>query len=129
MLMAMCMKVNGRTTKPMATECICMQMEPDMKETGKRISSTVKVSRDGQMERSTMENILRDKSTGEELFNGAIIQSSLANSKTITLRAMAPTNGTTVGSTTEIGKTIKCTVKVFSHGLMEESTLGLTKRI
>jgi len=123
------MKVNGKTTKPMATGCICMQMEPDMKETGKRISSTVKVLRDGQMEQSTMENILRDKSMGEELFNGAIIQSSLANSKTITLRAMAPTSGTTVGSTMEIGKTIKCTVKEFSHGLMEESTPGLTKRI
>lgn len=127
-LMVMFMRVCGKMIKLMAMEFTCMLTVPDMKVNGKKTSNTERESRDGQMERCTMESTSKVRNTVEELFSGVTTQFSLESSRTTTSRVTELINGTTGESTTVIGKTTRCMVKVFSHGQTAENTQAPTKK-
>ena len=71
---------------------------------------------------------MKVKNMEEVLFSGVTIQCLLESLRTTILKVMELTNGMTVENIMVIGRTTKCTEKVFSHGQMEGNTLDPTKK-
>ena len=64
------MKENGRTTKPMDKEPICMPKEQCTRENGSTTCKKVTEKNSGQTVQNTLENIKKAKKMAEESLSG-----------------------------------------------------------
>jgi hypothetical protein len=95
--------VNGKKIRLMVSEFTRISTELDMRDNGRRTSSTEKVSRLGMTARRIKESMLMVKSTGRVTSSGEIKVSTVASSSTIILKAMEFTNGVMAESTKGLG--------------------------
>ena len=111
------MWVNGLTAKLMVMESTVTQMKRLTKVTGLLTDSMAKDWRHGQMVLTTKDHTSQARSMGSQVcLCGLITQSTKANSETITSKVSALTHGQMPALTLETGETIRCMVKVCSHG-------------
>lgn len=79
MLTGTSLKETGNETKPMATESILMQMEPNIKDIGKMISRTATEWRSGTTAPGMKATMSKDVSTVRELIFGLMGRSTKEN--------------------------------------------------
>ena len=123
MLMGMFMKVIGSQTKQMVMELICMPMDLIMRESGRRINSTVMGARSGLTEESIEENTSKEKSMEKDFSNGQMDQITMEIFMKTLFKVKVSTNGKMGECIREIGKKTKCMEMASSLGKMA----GLTK--
>ena len=100
-----------------------------MKESGKMIYSMVKVKRFGLIILDMKVPIMRAKNMESVFTFGKMDHLTMEIGLKIGLRDMVSTNGKTVELTQVNGKTIICTDKVFTLGLMEDAMKVSTRWI
>ena len=132
MLMATFTMENGKMIKPMAMANTTTQMEPDMRDTGSRISSMVKVKRSGQTMPATRENTKTVRSMDVVNSFGLTDQLTPVISSRTIFTVSEFTRGQMGENMMANGKTTRWTEKVFSPGLMavntKDNTLMIKKR-
>lgn len=112
----------GRTIRLMASGNILIQMEHNMRAIGWTISNMDKEKNTGLMVLNMKALINTERKMALDNFYGLINLLIAELSLTTTFMDMASTDGQTTESTQVIGSTTKCTVQVFSLGLMAENT-------
>ena len=132
MPMAMFTMENGKMIKPMAMANTTTQMEPDMRDTGSKISSMVKVKRSGQTMPATRENTKTVRSMDVVNSFGLTDQLTPVISSRTIFTVSEFTRGQMGENMMANGKTTRWTEKVSSLGLMavntKDNTLMIKKR-
>lgn len=132
MLMATFTMENGKMIKPMAMANTTTQMEPDMRDTGSKISSMVKVKRSGQTMPATRENTKTVRSMDVVNSFGLTDQLTPVISSRTIFTVSEFTRGQMGENMMANGKTTRWTEKVSSLGLMavntKDNTLMIKKR-
>ena len=100
---AMFMRAIGLMTKLMVKECILIQMELSMLETGKRTSRTDMELKPGQMVQNIQALMLTERNTAKENLSGLTAQDMRESSTTITFMELESMNGLMEDSTMESG--------------------------
>lgn len=122
MPMAMFMKENGKTIRPMERESIHMLMDPDMKASGLKINSTDLVLKGGLMVLHMKDNMLKARNMAKVNSLGLMPVLLLEISLTTISMVMEFMNGQMAESTLVIGRTTRWKDTAPSHGLMAENT-------
>ena len=132
MPMAMFTMENGKMIKPMAMANTTTQMEPDMRDTGSKISSMVKAKRSGQTMPATRENTKTVRSMDVVNSFGLTDQLTPVISSRTIFTVSEFTRGQMGENMMANGKTTRWTEKVSSLGLMavntKDNTLMIKKR-
>jgi hypothetical protein len=129
MLMAMFTMDIGTMIKLMELESTAISMELNMRETGKKINSTGKVLRHGQMVLGTMGNTFLVKSMESENSLGLMEAHIMEILRKTIFKETANTIGQMEEYLKDPGSTIKWKDKVCSHGLMVEDMRVIIKMI
>jgi hypothetical protein len=129
MLMAIFMKVNGKTIKPMVMASILILMVLDTKVNGEKTNSMARELRDGLTVLATKAITSKVRSTDKASSFGLTTVLSLESSEITTLKALVSMNGLTEEYITVNGKTIKCKVMELLPGQMAENMLESTMMI
>ena len=102
--------------------CIRTPMEPSIKASGNKTSSTEKVMNNGLTVQSIQEITSLGRKTERDILNGQTIHRIMVNLLIMILMGLVSIAGQTKGCTKASGWLIKCTVKASLHGLTAEST-------
>ena len=129
MLMVMYIMGIGTMIKLMELESIAISMELNMREIGRKINSTVKVLKHGQMVLGTMGNTFLAKSMESENSLGLMAAHIMEILRKTIFKETANTIGQMEEYLKDHGSTIKWKDKVCSHGLMVEDMKVITKMI
>ena len=129
MLMVMFTMGIGTMIKLMELECTAISMELNMRETGRKINSTDKVLKHGQMVLGTMGNTFLVKSMESENSLGLMAAHIMEILRKTIFRETANTIGQMEEYLKDPGSTIKWKDKVCSHGLMVEDMRVIIKMI
>ena len=96
--------VTGRMTKLMDLVSTNMQMDQNMKGSGLKINSTVKVRKFGQMELNLSVTISSERKKDKETFSGQMDRYTKVNSKVTAFMALDTIDGPTAEHITGRGK-------------------------
>mmetsp|Transcript_41115 Transcript_41115/g.55862 ORF Transcript_41115/g.55862 Transcript_41115/m.55862 type:complete len:281 (-) Transcript_41115:48-890(-) len=127
--MVMYTLVSGKTTKLTAMVATTIQTVLVMKDTGLRISSTVRVLKNGLMVHATKVITKTVRNTEEASSCGLTDPLMMVISLTITFTERDCTLGPMVEDMTDNGTITRCTDMVYLSGLMAESTKEITTMI
>jgi len=98
MLKVIIIRVNGRMIKPMVMECICIRMEPSMKECGRMIYRMEKGLRYGKMVVIILGYIRKERNMDMETIIGVMVVFIKGSGTRIGLVVMESIHGKMEGS-------------------------------
>ena len=123
----MSMKATGATTRPMATDCTSMRMEPGTWVSGRTISKTALAWKRGLMAASIKESTVMEKSMDKAFTNGSTALSTKEAGSTTRLAVSEHTSGPMAVYTKANGPRIICMDVDFTLGVMADSMRASTR--
>jgi hypothetical protein len=129
MLMGMFMKAIGLMTRQKVMEFTLIWMGRNTKVTGKKINSMGRVKSLGQTLPCMRETMLMAKNMELVSSDGLMALPIMDSFTIITFMELGRISGQMAESSTEVGETIKCMVKVYLNGVMVANMKGSMKTI